>query len=509
MKAVTAAMALLWVGCVTPPKTPSPVEGYVNSLGMKFVRVPGILTQVCVWETRVQDYAEFAATDQGVNSRWQRPGFKQADSHPVTHVSLEDARAFCEWLTERELAARQLRPGQRYRLPTDAEWTAAARPAVFQVAFPAEEVVWKYPWGNEFPPVAAGNYGVKLRVDHFFFGSPPLAGVPTLMLSVNLKGDPFVYTSPVGSFPANPHGIHDLGGNVREWCVVKRTPVRDAWALRGASWRDDNATDLESAHRVNMDAPDGRGTYGVSGFRCVLDLGDTLKPPPPPVFVNSLGMKFLPVKNTEVQFCIWETRVRDYARFAKTEATLDPSWRRHRFGQSGSQPVANVSWNEARKFCAWLTAKELAGGGLQPGQRYRLPTDAEWSQAVGLTREFGASPRAKDLGFEGIYPWGTAWPPPKGAGNFDLSPSGNQFQNTSGVGSFQPNANGLHDLGGNAWEWVEDRWYPGSAFRVLRGAWRGDNPRSSLQSSYRFYDTPDNRGRRYGFRVVLTNAPRR
>ena len=54
------------------------------------------------------------------------PDFPQDATHPVVRVNWEDATAFCEWLTQKEIAAGQLEEGQRYRLPTDLEWSIGA-----------------------------------------------------------------------------------------------------------------------------------------------------------------------------------------------------------------------------------------------------------------------------------------------------------------------------------------------------------------------------------------------
>src|SRR5262245_53660861 len=106
---------------------------------------------------------------------------------------------------------------------------------------------------------------------------------------------------------------------------------------------------------------------------------------------NSLGMKFVPVPGANVLFCIWETRVRDFEAFVKAtghhagEGWRDPAAVQSYaagFSQTPLHPVVNVSWNDAVAFCRWLTEKER--GKLSAGQEFRLPTDAEWSQAVGL-----------------------------------------------------------------------------------------------------------------------------
>ena len=132
------------------------------------------------------------------------------------------------------------------------------------------------------------------------------------------------------------------------------------------------------------------------------------KPTPPKAFTNTLGMPFVPVPGTEVQFCIWETRVKDYAAYAVANAGVDGSWKDFGYFEAAMQPdthpVVNVSWNDANAFCAWLTKKELAEGKIKAGQKYRLPTDAEWSVAVGLGKEQGNTPKEKDEGVKGEYP---------------------------------------------------------------------------------------------------------
>jgi hypothetical protein len=237
------------------------------------------------------------------------------------------------------------------------------------------------------------------------------------------------------------------------------------------------------------------------------------KATPPKAFTNTLGMKFVPVSGTEVSFCIWETRVKDYAAYAAANAGVDESWKKpfgDEFKQADTHPVVKVSWNDANAFCAWLTKKELAEGKIKAGQKYRLPTDAEWSVAVGLGKEKGNTPQEKSRVIKDVYPWGKEWPPPVGAGNYSKSLGADNFEYTSPVGSFAANKLGLHDMGGNVWEWCEDKYRPTDAWCVLRGAsWRNFYAGFLLSSSRRS-DAPGSRGGgrgdRRGIRCVLVGG---
>jgi formylglycine-generating enzyme required for sulfatase activity len=231
-------------------------------------------------------------------------------------------------------------------------------------------------------------------------------------------------------------------------------------------------------------------------------------PTPPPVgtFINTLGMKFVPVAGTDVQFSMWETRVKDYAAYAVANAGVDTGWKSPGFTQADTHPVVRVNWEDANAFCAWLTKKELAEGKIKAGQKYRLPTDVEWSVAVGLGEETGNTPEAKSRGIKDVYPWGKEWPPPVGAGNYGRNLNVDKFDRTAPVGSFSANQFGLHDTGGNVWEWCDDKYRATSLHRVLRGASWGNGYPDYLLSSHRDHYTPGGRGDRIGFRCVLVGG---
>jgi hypothetical protein len=226
---------------------------------------------------------------------------------------------------------------------------------------------------------------------------------------------------------------------------------------------------------------------------------------------NSLGMRFAPVGN--VFFAVWLTRVQDFQAFADATGYKGNAWREPGFKQAPDHPVVNVSWNDANQFCLWLTGKEHHDGILAANETYRLPTDLEWSNAVGLPPESGRTPESRDMDVPDVYPWGTEWPPPAGAGNYtgeetdsDVAIKGynDGFAWTSPVGSFTPNKFGLFDMGGNVWEWCADWWNSEQKQKVLRGgSWYNGALKLSLLSSCRIHYSADQTTDNYGFRIVL------
>ena len=244
-------------------------------------------------------------------------------------------------------------------------------------------------------------------------------------------------------------------------------------------------------------------------------------------FTNSLGMKFVPVKGTDILFCIHETRRQDYAAFAADTPSLDGAWKTANrngvpVGDKDDHPVVSVSWDHAHQFCAWLSKKE--------GKTYRLPTDEEWSMAVGIghqeNRRKDSTPGSLRFGVKDEYPWGGHFPPKTKdkAGNYHdiscaekfkttpklveskLEDYDDGFATTAPVMSFKPNKLGLYDLGGNVDEWVED-WYETSqkehTTRGMNWISAGGNMHQETLSSFRGHYAPDKHENTTGFRVVL------
>jgi len=257
--------------------------------------------------------------------------------------------------------------------------------------------------------------------------------------------------------------------------------------------------------------------------------------------INGLGMRFVPVPGTNVQFSVFQTRVKDFRAFiresgyAHMRETADPesrmwsldcdgmkqrgdNWQDPGFHQTEDDPVVGVNWNDAKAFCEWLTVRERAAGRLPANWSYRLPRDSEWSLAVGLAGEDSAqTPEEKDGKIKDKYPWGQAWPPPAGAGNYAgeeandghwppnvpvIQGYNDGYPRTAPVGSFKPNRFGIYDLGGNVCEWCGDEYRPGAGLFVLRGAAWSYRSQGSFYSSRRSYDPPGRRDADFGFRCV-------
>lgn len=211
--------------------------------------------------------------------------------------------------------------------------------------------------------------------------------------------------------------------------------------------------------------------------------------------------------------------MQDYVAFTK-ETTRE--WQREGMGfpQGPDHPAVKVSWDDAQAFCAWLNERERKGGKLGASERYRLPSDHEWSCAAGIGDKEAAflTPVQKNGKLINRFAWGTTWPPTSAVENFSgMEAEGHKtwdgqqfiegyrdaFTATASVGSFTANAYGLYDVGGNVREWSMDDYDASQGTKTWRGASFRDSQRSALELSYRSGLPPSNRDVMIGFRVVL------
>jgi formylglycine-generating enzyme required for sulfatase activity len=186
------------------------------------------------------------------NYSWRHPGYNQTDDHPVVNVSWNDAQAFCAWLGKLE--------GKTYRLPTEAEWEHACRAGTTTRYYHGDDPAGFPTVGNAYDPSAAELLEWKAKGD---------------------VADGYIFTSPVGKYKPNAFGLHDMHGNVYEWCADWRAEVYDEGdavdptgaatgeyrALRGGSWYD-YYTMSRSAYRSGAN-PAYRGHS--TGFRVALN----------------------------------------------------------------------------------------------------------------------------------------------------------------------------------------------------------------------------------------------
>ena len=274
------------------------------------------------------------------------------------------------------------------------------------------------------------------------------------------------------------------------------------------------AQKVEGALQVKQlreDLPKMNGVAATSGAGSAPALKDG-------PFTNSLGMKFVPVPGTSILMCIHETRRGDFASYANAAADVGTSWKSVVFegaslSADDNEPVTMVSWDESVAFCDWLSKKE--------GRKYRLPTDDEWSAAIGLAGKEPKTgmPAAKSMSAEKAFPWGVKQTPPDGFGNyadsafnakfpkhFFIQGYSDGFATTAPVMKFQANKLGIYDLGGNVLEWCSDWIDDAKTRRVARGgSWFGYEADDAL-SGYRGGIPPTQRRPYYGFRIVLQAA---
>jgi len=143
---------------------------------------------------------------------WRNPGIEQAGgNHPVVHVSHDDAKAFCGWLSRES--------GDQWMLPSEAQWEYACRAGTSTAFF----------WGDR----AEAGKGYVNGCDSTLKARFPerLNHTSGMRFYSQFEfEDGYVHTSPVGSFSANGWGLHDMIGNVSEWC-------RDRYDAAYYTWR--------------------------------------------------------------------------------------------------------------------------------------------------------------------------------------------------------------------------------------------------------------------------------
>jgi formylglycine-generating enzyme required for sulfatase activity len=422
---------------------------------------------------------------------WDNPALSRSDAHPVFQVTLADAGAFCAWLSEKE--------GLRYAVPTEEQWECAARAGT----------TTRWPFGDD--PEAVKKYGWTMPHSD---GSPRPVG----RLAANPFGL-FDMCGNAGEITTDAQGrLVDRGGTFGDsvwrarpaWREVKVAPWDGPTSGRGfrvAIVGDLKAKAPPAPAVAPFDAAKAKGHQDA--WAKYLDV--------PVEFENTLGMKFRlippgeftmgtpraeldaiverareekfpeyelarlrkegvprPVRLTrpyyagafEVTWGQFEQFVRATDYKTELEATglggfsnFEGKWVQrpeHVWRTPGewkpdpNEPVVHITPRDAEAFCAWLTQLE--------GRRYALFTEAQWEFAcragtTGATYATGGQTLA-DL----------AWTREQ-CGDLKTAP---QTHRPRVVGQKRPNAFGLHDMLGNAWEYVSDWYAPGPGTAELQ-----------------------------------------
>jgi formylglycine-generating enzyme required for sulfatase activity len=397
-------------------------------------------------------------------------------SRPVMRVSHNDANAFCKWFSEKT--------GKKIMLPTEAQWEKACRAGSSDEQYgKLDAIAWHY-----------RNSGKK--------------------------------THPVGQKQANGYGLYDMLGNVSEWCsdwysrsyrpTLSRNPrgpdhiegsIRHLQrVVRGGSW-DDTAYYARASSRRHF-IPGGFSNS--IGFRLAYNAEKSFTVTVPSV--PSIEWIDIPAGNFQMgdnfkegfkderpvhtvhlsayKISKYEVTFEQYEVFCDDTKKERPS--NSGFGR-GSQPVINVSWNDAKAFCDWLSQKT--------GANIHLPTEAQWEKAA----------RGTD---QRRYPWGDSSPDCGkaeylGCRGRPIKPVGSH---PSGVSPY-----GVHDMAGNVMEWCSD-WYSkkyyskspgsnptgpssGSVVRVTRGG-HFSSLQHDIRSARRTFHVPSYTNIFIGFRVA-------
>ena len=431
-----------------------------------FVEAAGYEKKGWAWGSRCSDHM---GTDE--NRPCRNPRFEQTESHPISRVTYYDAKEFCEWLSQQT--------GEKFRLPTEAEWEYACRAGT------------------------AGDY----------------AGDIEQMAWFDATSERLIH--PVAKKKPNDWGLYDMHGNVSEWCediyywnyknspadgIANLTPDVPADVASRRTLRGGYCCSLKESCRSSS-------RYGVyrffrqctTGFRIVrcsksvagagrpasaekktskpkaaitnrpagltLTVGDidfNLICINPGTFIMGSEHNYVDRYKWTYELPLHEVTIDYNFYMGTTEVTLEQfglfvaetgyvtdaekqgwifnvsrekgwhdiicqDWRFSGYVQTDAEPVTHIGWYDAVAFCQWLSEKT--------GRDVRLPTEAEWEYAcrAGTTGDYAGT-----LGEMGWCQW-----------------TPDTITRTHPVARKKPNPWGLYDMHGNVWEWVQDVWHAG------------------------------------------------
>jgi formylglycine-generating enzyme required for sulfatase activity len=176
---------------------------------------------------------------------WRNPGWPQSkdqnQNHPVGNVSWNDAVKFCEWLSKKT--------GKQVRLPTEVEWEYACRAGTTTRFFTGDDPASLKGYANVPDEALRKKLGETADPKAFF----PF-------------DDGYPFTAPVGSFKPNPWGLHDMLGNVFQWCADEIPGDSPKRILRGGSYN----TTVQTCRCTARGFGKTWSRYSYTGFRIVV-----------------------------------------------------------------------------------------------------------------------------------------------------------------------------------------------------------------------------------------------
>lgn len=200
------SLATVSVWAAEPPK-----QTFTNSTGMVMVWVPAGFW-AGKYEVTQTEYEKVVGNN---------PSKYKAARNPVERVNWHDAMAFCEKLTAIESREKSVPSGFTYTLPTDRQWETMLADTKLEDGVFAR-------FGSDRKPLGPRE---------------------------------------VGSKPANSLGLHDMYGNIWEWCLELFMPNNQWRVLRGGGWSISSPTETSMKGRLNVEP---ETAYDFYGFRCVL-----------------------------------------------------------------------------------------------------------------------------------------------------------------------------------------------------------------------------------------------
>jgi formylglycine-generating enzyme required for sulfatase activity len=292
--------------------------------------------------------------------------------YPVVNVTNESALAYCNWLTNK-INIKNKEGVILVRLPTEKEWEWAARGGKYFAI---------YPWGTEFVRADKGKNKGKIQANC-------VRGTGDYMGIAGALNDAADITAPVVSYWKNPYGIYNMSGNAEEL-------IEEKGITKGGSWKD-RADYLRIDKRQYEDSASPE-----VGFRYVIEVVKKKLPKKTPkeLKLNKTFFKNYLYDITDSLYCAkFEVSNQLYNSFISEMNMQTTSvcnewlglfpysqyWANnyHNHPDFNNYPVVNLTKNNAKDFCDWLTIMYNTLSKRKYNKvKFRLPTEDEWVLAA-------------------------------------------------------------------------------------------------------------------------------